>query len=166
MSLKRNISSLDNWLEDIYFSVDSTWDGCGICMGTLDGEITKKTLSLMNRGKKGVFLTGLWTKLNLRKCSGSYIYELPKQIQDKLLKLTLKEINKFKFNDGFIIGGKLNSNTDPFFSNEGNFIRNIVMLLDKYLERKELHRLLKKSLARVYLIRMENHFNRVHHQRS
>ena len=162
MSLKRNLSSSDNWLEDIYFSMDSshTWDGCGICMGALDEEITIKTLSLIKEKKEGGFLTATWTKLNLRKCSGRNIYEMPKQIQDKALKLTFKEINKIQFKGGFINRGASSPYTDPFFSNKGNFIRTIVMLLDNYLERKELHLLLKKSLARVYLIRMENHYQR------
>ena len=123
------------------------WCGCGICMGRLEKEIIKRT----DDTKDGFFLYELNTEDK---------NQILKKVSDELK--SLRKSNFYGLRSFLVTGGP-----DFFFSPEGNFIRSVIMLLDRNFNRKELHKLLTNSLARAYLIRMENHYNRVNaHYRS
>ena len=114
---------------------------CGICLGELDFKIVKNFLPDSSPKK--------------------YIRDLNFDLKNAILRETIRsliKIRKVELTDGGI--GLIRS-PDPFFNNKGYFIRRLVILLDDHLGREVLHKLLGKSLARAYLVRMERHFNRV-----
>ena len=117
---------------------------CGLCQGEIDNKIIQKTMpdsedkkSIGNLGRREQKVVLNKTIENLRKINKSWLCVSP------------------------------DSDQDVFFSSKGIFIRKVVMMLDYHYERSELHQLLKRCLARAYLIRMENHYQRANaHFRS
>lgn len=117
---------------------------CGVCLCELDKKIVQ--MNIPNSDNNNL-----------------YIGDLKRKDQEVIFKKTikcLKEIDKssfFTFPD---------AEQRVFFSSEGIFIRKIILMLDDYFERSELHQLLKNCLASAYLIRMENHYRRVNAHRT
>ena len=135
---------MSNFLQEIYQTQRSTDCMCGLCQGEIDNKIIQKTMpdsedkkSIGNLGRREQKVVLNKTIENLRKINKSWLCVSP------------------------------DSDQDVFFSSKGIFIRKVVMMLDYYYERSELHQLLKRCLARAYLIRMENHYQRANaHFRS
>ena len=86
-----------------------------------------------------------------------FIGDLKRREQKVVLNKTIENLKKINKSLFFI---SPDSEQDVFFSSKGIFIRKVVMMLDYYYERSELHQVLQKCLARAYLIRMENHYQR------
>ena len=128
---------MNNFLQEIYQTQRSTDCMCGLCQGEIDNKIIQKTMpdsedkkSIGNLGRREQKVVLNKTIENLRKINKSWLCVSP------------------------------DSDQDVFFSSKGIFIRKVVMMLDYHYERSELHQLLKRCLARAYLIRMENHYQR------
>ena len=128
---------MSNFLQEIYQTQRSTDCMCGLCQGEIDNKIIQKTMpdsedkkSIGNLGRREQKVVLNKTIENLRKINKSWLCVSP------------------------------DSDQDVFFSSKGIFIRKVVMMLDYYFERSELHQVLQKCLARAYLIRMENHYQR------
>ena len=135
---------MSNFLQEIYQTQRSTDCMCGLCQGEIDNKIIQKTMpdsedkkSIGNLGRREQKVVLNKTIENLRKINKSWLCVSP------------------------------DSDQDIFFSSKGIFIRKVVMMLDYHYQRSELHQLLKRCLARAYLIRMENHYHRANaHFRS
>ena len=111
---------------------------CGVCCAELDRKIVQKNMP--NSENKKLF-----------------IGDLKRREQKVVLNKTIENLKKINKSLFFI---SPDSEQDVFFSSKGIFIRKVVLMLDYYYERSELHQLLKRCLARAYLIRMENHYQR------
>ena len=128
---------MSNFLQEIYQTQRSTDCMCGLCQGEIDNKIVQKTMP-DSEDKKSI---------------GNLEREEQKVVLNKTIE-NLKKINKSW------LSSSPDSDQDVFFSSKGIFIRKVVMMLDYYYERSELHQVLQKCLARAYLIRMENHYQR------
>ena len=118
---------------------------CGLCQGELDRKIVQKHMPDSDNKKL-------------------FIGDLKRREQKVVLNKTIENLKKINKSSLFI---SPDSDRDVFFTNKGRFIRKVVMMLDYYYERSELHQVLQKCLARAYLIRMENHYQRANaHFRS
>ena len=95
----------------------------------------------------------------------SEVIRYPENVEEKVvLNKTIENLRKI--NKSWLCVSP-DSDQDVFFSSKGIFIRKVVMMLDYYYERSELHQVLQKCLARAYLIRMDNHYQRANaHFRS
>ena len=128
---------MSNFLQEIYQTQRSTDCMCGLCQGEIDNKIVQKIMPDSNDKKS--------------------IGNLERQEQKVVLNKTIENLRKI---NKTWLHSSLESNQDVFFSSKGIFIRKVVMMLDYYYERRELHQVLQKCLARLYLIRMENHYQR------
>ena len=128
---------MSNFLQEIYQTQRSTDCMCGLCQGEIDNKIIQKTMP-DSEDKKS-------------------IGNLEREEQKVVLNKTIENLRKI--NKSWLCVSP-DSDQDVFFSSKGIFIRKVVMMLDYYYERSELHQLLKRCLARAYLIRMENHYQR------
>ena len=135
---------MSNFLEEIYQTQRSTNCMCGLCQGEIDNKIVQKTMPDSDDKK--------------------FIGDLKRKEQKVVLNKTIENLRKI--NKSWLCVSP-DSDQDVFFSSKGIFIRKVVMMLDYHYERSELHQLLKRCLARAYLIRMENHYQRANaHFRS
>ena len=117
---------------------------CGLCQGELDRKIVQKNMPDSDDKK--------------------FIGDLKRKEQKVVLNKTIENLKKINKSSLCV---SPDSDQDVFFSSKGIFIRKVVMMLDYHYERSELHQLLKRCLARAYLIRMENHYQRANaHFRS
>jgi len=114
---------------------------CGLCLGELDRKIVQMNIP---------------DSKNNSLC----ISNLKREDQKVVLKKTIESLKEINRSRSWFFS-RLDSEEDVFFSSKGIFVRKVVLMLDYYFERKELHRLLEICLARAYLIRMENHYSRV-----
>ena len=128
---------MSNFLQEIYQTQRSTDCMCGLCQGEIDNKIVQKTMP-DSEDKKS-------------------IGNLEREEQKVVLNKTIENLRKI--NKSWLCVSP-DSDQDVFFSSKGIFIRKVVMMLDYYYERSELHQVLQKCLARAYLIRMENHYQR------
>ena len=128
---------MSNFLQEIYQTQRSTDCMCGLCQGEINNKIVQETMPDSNAKK--------------------FIGDLKRKEQKVVLNKTI--VNLRKINKSWLRISP-DSEQDVFFSNKGIFIRKIILMLDYYYERSELHQLLKRCLARAYLIRMENHYQR------
>ena len=128
---------MSNFLQEIFQTQRSTDCMCGLCQGEINNKIVQKTMPDSNAKK--------------------FIGDLKRKEQKVVLNKTI--VNLRKINKSWLRISP-DSEQDVFFSNKGIFIRKVVMMLDYYYERSELHQVLQKCLARAYLIRMENHYQR------
>ena len=118
---------------------------CGVCLCELDRKIVQ--MNIPNSDNNNL-----------------YIGDLERKDQKVILKRTIECLKKIDKSSFFTFP---DAEKNIFFSSEGKFIRKVVMMLDYYYERSELHQVLQKCLARAYLIRMENHYHRANaHFRS
>ena len=135
---------MSNFLQEIYQTQRSTDCMCGLCQGEIDNKIIQKTMPDSDDKK--------------------FIGDLKRKEQKVVLNKTIENLRKI--NKSWLCVSP-DSDQDVFFSSKGIFIRKVVMMLDYYYERSELHQVLQKCLARAYLIRMENHYQRANaHFRS
>ena len=135
---------MSNFLQEIYQTQRSTDCMCGLCQGEIDNKIIQKTMPDSDDKK--------------------FIGDLKRKEQKVVLNKTIENLRKI--NKSWLCVSP-DSDQDVFFSSKGIFIRKVVMMLDYHYERSELHQLLKRCLARAYLIRMENHYQRANaHFRS
>ncbi|SVC79496.1 uncharacterized protein METZ01_LOCUS332350, partial [marine metagenome] len=135
---------VSNFLQEIYQTQRSTDCMCGLCQGEIDNKIVQKTMPDSDDKK--------------------FIGDLKRKEQKVVLNKTIENLRKI--NKSWLCVSP-DSDQDVFFSSKGIFIRKVVMMLDYYYERSELHQVLQKCLARAYLIRMENHYQRANaHFRS
>ena len=109
---------------------------CGICQGEIDNKIIQKTMPDSDDKK--------------------FIGDLKRKEQKVVLNKTIENLRKI--NKSWLCVSP-DSDQDVFFSSKCIYIRKVVMMLDYYYERSELHQVLQKCLARAYLIRMENHYH-------
>lgn len=117
---------------------------CGLCQGEIDNKIVQKIMPDSDDKKS--------------------IGNLERREQKVVLNKTIENLRKIN-KSWLCVSPDLDQ--DVFFSSKGIFIRKVVMMLDYYYERSELHQVLQKCLARAYLIRMENHYQRANaHFRS
>ena len=128
---------MSNFLQEIYQTQRSTDCMCGLCQGEIDNKIIQKTMPDSDDKK--------------------FIGDLKRKEQKVVLNKTIENLRKI--NKSWLCVSP-DSDQDVFFSSKGIFIRKVVMMLDYYYERSELHQVLQKCLARAYLIRMENHYQR------
>ena len=135
---------MSNFLLEILKNEISSDCMCGLCQGELDRKIVQKNMPDSDDKK--------------------FIGDLKRKEQKVVLNKTIENLRKI--NKSWLCVSP-DSDQDVFFSSKGIFIRKVVMMLDYYYERSELHQLLKRCLARAYLIRMENHYQRANaHFRS
>ena len=135
---------MSNFLQEIYQTQRSTNCMCGLCQGEIDNKIVQKTMPDSDDKK--------------------FIGDLKRKEQKVVLNKTIENLRKI--NKSWLCVSP-DSDQDVFFSSKGVFIRKIILMLDYHYERSELHQLLKRCLARAYLIRMENHYHRANaHFRS
>ena len=135
---------MSNFLQEIFQTQRSTDCMCGLCQGEIDNKIIQKTMPDSDDKK--------------------FIGDLKRKEQKVVLNKTIENLRKI--NKSWLCVSP-DSDQDVFFSSKGIFIRKVVMMLDYYYERSELHQVLQKCLARAYLIRMENHYQRANaHFRS
>jgi len=136
---------VSNFLLEILKNETTSNCMCGLCRGELDKKIVQKHMPDSDNKKL-------------------FIGDLKRREQKLVLNKTIENLKKINKSSLFI---SPDSDRDVFFTNKGRFIRKVVMMLDYYYERSELHQVLQKCLARAYLIRMENHYYRVNaHFRS
>ena len=128
---------MSNFLQEIYQTQRSVDCMCGLCQGEIDNKIVQKTMPDSDDKKS--------------------IGNLERREQKVVLNKTIENLRKI--NKSWLCVSP-DSEQDVFFSSKGIFIRKVVLMLDYYYERSELHQLLKRCLARAYLIRMENHYQR------
>ena len=128
---------MSNFLQEIFQTQRSTDCMCGLCQGEIDNKIIQKTMPDSDDKK--------------------FIGDLKRKEQKVVLNKTIENLRKI--NKSWLCVSP-DSDQDVFFSSKGIFIRKVVMMLDYYYERSELHQVLQKCLARAYLIRMENHYQR------
>ena len=136
---------MSNFLQEIFQTQRSTDCMCGLCQGEINNKIVQKTMPDSDNKKL-------------------FIGDLKRREQKVVLNKTIENLKKI--NKSWLCISP-DSERDVFFSSKGIFIRKVVMMLDCYYERSELHQVLQKCLARAYLIRMENHYQRANaHFRS
>ena len=136
---------MSNFLLEILKNETSSDCMCGLCRGELDRKIVQKHMPDSDNKKL-------------------FIGDLKRKEQKVVLNKTIENLRKI--NKSWLCVSP-DSDQDVFFSSKGIFIRKVVMMLDYHYERSELHQLLKRCLARAYLIRMENHYHRANaHIRS
>lgn len=136
---------MSNFLLDILKNETSSDCMCTFCQGELDRKIVQKNMPDSDNKKL-------------------FIGDLKRKEQKLVLNKTIENLKKINKSSLFI---SPDPDQDVFFSSKGIFIRKVVMMLDYHYERSKLHQLLKRCLARAYLIRMENHYHRANaHIRS
>ena len=128
-----------------------SWEGCGLCMHTLDLGIQNKYLWRSRHKKRFSSVRDL--KINIRTVILEEICKDLRKITSEEL-FSLVKFKRYKKKDSIS-----NGIFDPFYSDVGYFLWGMVVVFVDGLmqDRLKLHELLRESLAGSYLTRMEEH---------
>lgn len=128
------------------------WEGCGLCKHALDVGIQNKYLWKSLKPRRNIIISDLQNNIK-----NIILEEVCKDLRH-ITSEDLESLNKVK-KYGRVRKPMIDGVFDPFYSDTGYFLWGMVIVfLDIHMQdRPRLHDLLQTSLARSYLIRMEEH---------
>jgi len=141
-----------NRLLSIHLEVDHNWEGCGLCMHSLDVGIQNKYLWKFLKPRRNISIRDLQNDIK-----NTILEEVCTDLR-QITEEDLESLVKVKRYRG-LRKPLIDEDFDPFYSDIGYFLWGMVIVfLDIHMQdRVRLRGLLKTSLARSYLSRMEEH---------